>query len=159
MPNALLCLQLYTVAAIMQCVHGHKANSAGGRGIFPVPDPVIFRHNILQVIRMECASLCEKRRPSLLRKCTKEKLTSFTWTSFHRELQDRAPTLLSILKCAARPRRSRSDPSLPGIGLAAAVLLKQRNKELNLVQSIVAVMLYAGHSAKKVCFYILCYLY
>ena len=34
--------------------------------------------------------------------------------------------------------------------MAAAVLLKQRSQQMCLLQSIVAIILYAGHAAKKV---------
>lgn len=66
-----------------------------------------------------------------------------------RELKKRAPTLLSILQAAAQPTR-KCDPSITVICMAAAVLLKQRNQQMCLLQSIVAVVLYAGHAAKKV---------
>ena len=67
------------------------------------------------------------------------------------------PTLLSILQAAARPaRKPDSNPIV--VCMATAVLLKQRSQQMCLLQSIIAMILYAGHAAKRVgaYFIILC---
>ena len=76
-------------------------------------------------------------------------LTEFQSNIFLRELKQRTPTLLSILQAAARPTKKSSEPNPIVICMAAAVLLKQRNQQMCLLQSIVAIILYAGHAAKK----------
>lgn len=104
---------------------------------------------VLKVIRLECASLCEKRNPSILREKSKEALTTFQPKTLLRELKRRAPTLLSILQAAARPaRKPDSNPIV--VCMATAVLLKQRSQQMCLLQSIIAMILYAGHAAKRV---------
>jgi len=96
---------------------------------------------------LECVSLCEKAKPSILRV---KLLTAFHFSTLLRELKQRAPTFLSILKAAATPTKRLSEPSPIVICMAAAMLLKQRNQQMCLLQAIVAIILYAGHAAKKV---------
>ena len=54
--------------------------------------------------------------------------------------------LWSVLKAVSRS--SESDSKIAG--MAAAVLLKGRNKHLCLPQGVIATIMYAGHSSKMV---------
>ena len=77
-----------------------------------------------------------------------KELESFTWSSVENELQQHAPTLLSLLKAVSSSKPSRVD--LRVVGMAAFVLLKGRNKDLSLLQGIVSAILYSGHCSKMV---------
>jgi len=73
------------------------------------------------------------------------------------ELQDTAPTLLHLLRSCVtvkkppshqwKTNRSR-DTTI--VGLCAAILLRHRNYQMNLVQRVISIMLYSGHASKQV---------
>lgn len=65
-----------------------------------------------------------------------------------KELKSRAPTLLSFFKISLA-KRGRKVPNY-AVGMSASVLLKNRNKNLSLVQAVVSVVMYAGHCSKQV---------
>ena len=79
-------------------------------------------------------------------------LSNFNFDRFVNELKCKAPTLLAVLTAAAQPCRSKKrEPDPFVIAMAVAVLLKQRNKDLCMVQTIIGCLLYSGHAAKRVC--------
>ena len=77
-----------------------------------------------------------------------QSLNVFEWKEVIRELRERAPVLTSILEAAAQPLSHLSP--VPMIGMAAAVLLKVRSKNMYKVQLLITSLLYAGHAAKRV---------
>lgn len=79
---------------------------------------------------------------------TVEQLKTFTWSMAEEELTERAPTLYNILRSVSA--RDSSKAKLSSVGMAAAILLRARNKKMSLVQSIISVILHAGHCSKKV---------
>ena len=83
-----------------------------------------------------------------------KELLTFKWSSLLNELSTRAPTLLAILNAAAdksRPiRRSSSSKDSLEMTMAASILLKKRNRQMGLLQTIVACILHQGHAAKRV---------
>lgn len=68
----------------------------------------------------------------------------------HREISTRAPVLLRILTAATKTRKDRPN-QFTVIGMCFALILKHRNPSLNLIQKIISLILYAGHSSKQVC--------
>ena len=71
----------------------------------------------------------------------------------------KAPTLLSILTAAAGSHSSRTQqPDTNVILMAAAILLKQRNKHMCLLQTVIGCVLYSGHASKRVRFFISAYM-
>lgn len=79
-------------------------------------------------------------------------LLALNWDSLLNELSSRAPTLLAILNAAAeksRPTRRKCGSSVEAT-MAAAILLKKRNCQMGLLQTVVASILHHGHAAKKV---------
>ena len=106
-----------------------------------------------QAIKLECVSLCKKKpKLSAFRVTTAEQLLTFRWDSLLNELSIRAPTLLAILNAAAdKPRHTRRKcGSSIEAAMAAAILLKKRNRQMGLLQTIVASILHHGHAAKKI---------
>ena len=116
---------------------------------------------ILQIIRVECGSLCLlKPVPSVLRVSSLKRITDFKWEDLITELRTRAPTLLAVLQAAAQPMRSKKlSPPASIVGMAAGILLKSRNKHMCALQSVVSTLLYAGHASKKVSTFCLSILY
>ena len=76
-------------------------------------------------------------------------LPSSSWDKLLTEVSTYAPVFLSLLRAATYTRRSRDNQSAV-IGICAAVLLKHRFHKMNLVQKLLSLILYSGHSSKKV---------
>lgn len=88
---------------------------------------------------------------SVLRVLSARHLSNFRFDAIVAELKRKAPMLFRILTAAAQPSRSKKHkPSPHVIAMAAAVLLKQRNKHLCMLQTIVGCHLHSGHAAKRV---------
>ena len=114
----------------------------------PLKEAVIDQ--VATTIRRECAQVCSRNRgDSCLRVLsgTAQELKDFRWRMLRRELKKKAPTLLRLLEVAASGR-TQFDPTI--VGMVAALLLRGRNSQLCLLQSIVSVILYAGHTGKQV---------
>lgn len=86
---------------------------------------------------------------SLLCSTAKSDLVGFKWDTLHKELSAKAPILLSVLEAATKTRIPRKNATIV-VCTCAALLLRCRNHKMNLVQKIISLILYAGHSAKKV---------
>lgn len=101
------------------------------------------------IVRREVHQLCStKYGASVLRDTTSTSLTHFSWKPFLSELQSRAPTLYAVIKSATEKPRKGLNPS--AICVAAALILKSRNKFLSQIQAVISVLLYAGHCSKQV---------
>ena len=100
---------------------------------------------IAKKVRKECAVISSRKHNSYLR-LSVAKLKSFSWESVESELKQHAPTLLSVLKATTQSSKGNSKIA----GMAAAVLLKGRNKHLCLPQGVISTIMYAGHSSKMV---------
>ena len=123
---------------------------------------------VVAAVKSECRRLCQlKPKPSVLRMKSSDELKSFTWKAVTLELKQRAPILLAVLQAAAEsyrqrvPRQTLSRRRKKGsklmkmaresvIGMAAAVLLKERNKNMCKLQAVISTLLYAGHASKEV---------
>ena len=86
----------------------------------------------------------------MLRLNSVSQLTQFSLDSLLKELMERAPTLMAILK-AAVCSSSQTPKDLRVVVVSAAVLLKQRNKHMGVLHAIIACVLHAGHASKRVC--------
>ena len=111
-------------------------------------------------IRRELRSLCSKKAPSILRrKPTSESLNTFSWKDISKELNERSPLLLQILKeCLTRKRRKTKKKQTKRIdddtiaSLCAGIILRHRNSRMTLMQRIMSLLLYSEHTTKLVCF-------
>ena len=104
-----------------------------------------------------------KKGTSCLRYKSLQALQSFTWEKLHRELKVKAPTLHQVLMGCINVRqreRVRKGPHRKStrvhkhavLGICAAILLRHRNQNLNLVQRLLSLILNSGHAGKQVCF-------
>lgn len=109
---------------------------------------------IASEVRDECQKLCTtiSDRKSMLRKTSPDDLKTFSWSNLSSELHNRAPVFVAILEASVkRPRHQHPESvSQRSIGLAAAVLLHERNQFMCAVQSVISLLLHAGHAAKMV---------
>lgn len=106
-------------------------------------------------ISRECGILCRKQPDACFRNIPLSKLAEFSWDTFVAELKDKAPILLHILTAVAsfsdhRNQIKVGSHHLPGICSAVAVLLKERNREVDGIQSVVSALMFLGHCEKQV---------
>ncbi len=109
----------------------------------------------LDQLDSECSKLCQKSPPSLFCKVPVSKVEEFEWDQFIQELQDKAPLLSQILFTITSRNDHRNKLKCdrthhPGICMAAAVILKERNQRMTGVQSLISLMLFASHVEKQV---------
>ena len=117
---------------------------------------VLGRH-----IKKEKKAMCALKgntlhTPSILRSSDPETVQSFKWELLIDEMKQKAPTLYSVLaSCAHKKvrnkcRRSYQVKDEVAIGVCASVLLRHRNCKMNLLQRIMAMILYSTHAGKMV---------
>lgn len=116
--------------------------------------------SILGTINEECSKLCQRLQPSVFRKLSMEQLTDFQWSVLVEELSSKAPVLYAVLSSVVTRNDRRNVTKVgaahnPGVCMAAAVLLKERNREMCGLQSLVSLLLYSCHCEKKVCVYVI----
>ena len=93
-------------------------------------------------LKYEMKSLCSG--PYLLNKA-RESLSTFSWETVYDILKAKAPTILAFLEACLS--------SLDGkvaVGVCASILAKARCPSVSLLQHIISIILYSGHSGKKV---------
>lgn len=118
---------------------------------------------LAQDIQKEMTKLCSLKMSSMLRQCSMENLSRFSWNALAEELKGVTPTLYAFLKgCVDVKRRDKSmrnssgkvKPNRPSdtsvIGICACILLRHKNTHMNTMQRIVALILHSGHSSKQV---------
>lgn len=100
-------------------------------------------------INAECSTLCKKHSDSRsqFRNVPVTKLAEFTWGALVTELEAKAPTLFELLTTIVsfsdhRNKDKTGSRHHPGICVAVAMLLKERNREMCTVQSIVSILMY-----------------
>ena len=118
-----------------------------------------LRESILQLflreIEAECATLCRKKSPSLFRKLSANDLMEFEWEKVIVELEERAPLFLRIYSSIVSVNDYRNQHKFgahhhPGICMATAIILKERNREICGLQSLISLLLFSSHVEKKV---------
>ena len=101
------------------------------------------------LIRNEMKAMCSEARGSVLCNQSPHDLEVFTWDKLFIELSESAPILLSLLQECARTKRHQENSNAV-VGMCIAILMKNRYSKMCLVQKIVSLVLYAGHSGKQV---------
>jgi len=102
-----------------------------------------------RILKSEIHALCSNKANSVLRTQSAAVLSQFTWDVVIREMQTYAPVLLSLMYACTETKTSRYNREAT-IGICVSVLLKYRFNKMCLVQKLIALILYAGHSAKSV---------
>ena len=120
-----------------------------------------LREQLLQkftdALNNEVTELCKKRTnpPSLFRRIPIEKVSDFKWCDCIAELKLKAPILLEVVSALVscndnRNKRKRGDAHNPGICMAIAILLKERNREMCGIQTLVSLVLFTSRVQKQV---------
>ena len=120
-----------------------------------------LREQLLQrftdTLNNEVTELCRKRAdpPSLLRRIPIEKVPDFKWCDCIAELKSKAPILLQVLSALVssndnRNKQKRGDVHHPGVCMAIAILLKERNREMCEIQTLISLVLFTSRVQKQV---------
>ena len=111
---------------------------------------------LLRTLNQECSKLC-KMQPtsSRFRKIQVDRLADFKWADMIAELERDAPLLLKIINCVVARNDGRDKCKVgtvryPGICTAVAVMLKERNREMCGLQSMLSLLMYSCHCEKQV---------
>lgn len=80
---------------------------------------------------------------------------NFTWRVLIDDLKGRAPTFFQVLSTVAshndhQNKNKAGNAHNPEISMAAAVILKERNREMNGIQSLASLTMFATHVNKQV---------
>ena len=100
-------------------------------------------------IAEEVKTLSSDLSKSILRSDSTDALKEFTWDALLDELHRYAPILSALLFKATQTRTPQHNRDAI-VGMSACILMKQRNPKMNLVQKMISLVLYAGHSSKEV---------
>ena len=111
-------------------------------------------------IQKELTIMCAKKRKSILHGATPESVKSFSWGILLSELDTFAPTFTKVLRgivqvkrrvrIANKGRKSWRPSEEAVVGVCAAIMLRNRNVHMNLLQRIVSLILHNGHASKQV---------
>ena len=151
---------------------GSRSHPALARQVMRNPTTRAVCLNILEKdIQKDLTKIASKsQHSSCLRETTLSALENFSWEKLHSELRLTAPTFFRVLEGCVNVRRRRRvakrvrKVNLPMLflGVCAALLLRHRNRNLNLVQRIISLILHSGHAGKKVhvctCIYMYVYI-
>lgn len=116
-------------------------------------------NQLTSIIDAECSTISQRSVISPFRKMSINEMVNFQWSTLIDDLSVKAPTLYRILSSVVAHSDSRNKVKLdathaPGLCMTTAVLLKERNREICGVQSIVSMLLHYSHAEKQVCSYI-----
>ena len=103
-----------------------------------------------RLVKREVHLICSRKHgDSVLRLSDMNAVKKFSWGTILRELRLESPTLYSFLRAVLFKHKHRVHHR--SVGMCASLLLKSRNKHLGLVQGVISLLMYAGHSSKQVC--------
>ena len=112
---------------------------------------------LLDIITAECSTVCRKNptNPSPFRQIGIDHLGEFTLEEFIQELKTYAPTLFQVASVITshndhKNQSKKGSKHHPGIYMALAVLLKERNREMCGLQTIISLTLFNSRVQKKV---------
>ena len=110
---------------------------------------------LLREINKECNSLCKKTIATHFRTIPVDELANFKWKDMVADLQLKVPLLFTILHGIAARNDNRNVVKVgaahyPCICTTAAILLKERSREMCGLQSLVFLAMYTCHAEMQV---------
>ena len=110
---------------------------------------------VTATIDAELTDLCKRNTPSVFRRLSIDAMCQFDWKSCVAELKLKAPTLLEIVTTlvSANDGRNKHKSGIahyPGICMAIAVILKERNREMCSIQMLLSLALFTSRVQKQV---------
>jgi len=106
-------------------------------------------NHIEYLVRQEMITMCSSKTKSVLFDPIVADLQTFSWKKIIDELVVKAPIFVGILRACLKTRRNRQNTDAI-IVICASILLKHRYNKINLVQKVLSLILYAGHTGKQV---------
>ena len=100
-------------------------------------------------LKHEVARLCSDDTAFVLRDTTSLGLKELQWEKVLNQAKDMAPTLLDLLYSCTKTKTLRRNQNAI-IGVLLAVLCKHRRPVASVFQRLVSLILYSGHSSKRV---------
>ncbi len=97
----------------------------------------------------EVRAMTSCRVNSILKSQDPKILKEFGWCMLDKELSMHAPVLKYLLRSATTTRVPRSNTDAI-VGMCAAIILNHRNPNMNLIQKMNSLIMYAGYCSKKV---------
>ena len=110
---------------------------------------IIIKRTVGHYIKKELAAMCSDTVNSILLQSSSNDISSFTWEKLMDELAFNAPTLLYLLQCCTTTKSKKSADAI--IGMCVALLCRHRRDRASLIQKIISLILYSGHTSKQVC--------
>ena len=102
-----------------------------------------------RILQSEIAALCSDDFDSIMRLKTKGLVKDFNHIStINKELQTKTPTLLSLLQWCFQKKLSSNTDVL--IATIVSIMCKHRRPSACILQRIISLILYSGHSSKQV---------
>ena len=117
-----------------------------------INDPMMFKYvvnHISRILQSELRKMCSSEVNSVLKQQMPTYFQDFTWDMLLKEAELHAPVLLALMKACTKTKSPRSN-RYGTMGMCIAILLKYRYDKMCLVQKILSLILYAGHSSKQV---------
>jgi hypothetical protein len=112
---------------------------------------------VVQEVGNECASLCSRSAQpvSLFHRLSLDQSDTFAWKKYIGELEQKCPTLFRLFTHIVshtdhRNASKRGEKHYPGICMATAILLKERNREMIGIQAFLSLVLFSSR-VEKVC--------
>ena len=102
-----------------------------------------------EIMKSELKLFCSKKFDSILLETSQAALEYFSWESMWLEMVKATPVIMSLF-CGCLSQKANKDKLKPIICMCTAVLAKCRNPKLCLMQSIISLILLAGHASKQV---------
>ena len=106
-----------------------------------------------QVIRKEVKELCSNRINSVQRFRDVKSLQDFSWDTIVDEAAQHAPNLVHLLMECTKKYKKRNTAGINQkniVGMCISLMCKHQNHKMSVVQKMLGLVLYAGHSAKQV---------
>ena len=103
-----------------------------------------------KMVHAEIKKFCSDGANSILKRDDPQCIKTFSWESFNSEVSKFAPILKGILQATCKARMSKTHFNVV-MCVCVALLLRNRNPRMNLIQKIISLVLYGGHSSKQVC--------
>ena len=99
-------------------------------------------------ISEELKCICSDNLNSILRENSKASMEYFSWQSIWLELEKHAVLLTTLLKHALKLSNTNKKDNV--LSMLISMMLKSRNPKVDQIQSMVSLILYAGHAGKQV---------
>lgn len=114
-----------------------------GRIIYKTPLKAAVNKAVFSEVEKDCAAMCSKKFPSVLRDFSSENVATFSLDKLNIEIQKKAPLLHGVLQHSVKG-------SILGTVVTAAVALKFRINQLSALHHIVAQILDKGGATDEV---------